>query len=145
METMKLIPMTQFVIEQSEKLVPTKIGEYLTTMLNYAKFLTQPLELWQIIPCSEDGEVLEEPTAEGKNNVDYLFEMDAYNKAKSRCLFEGFTLSEDKLTVCIKNQLFDFHISLDELEYEGYDIECLVNEKLTLTQTAKEMIFGTSR
>lgn len=108
----------------------------------YAKFISQPLALWMFVPVGDDGEVLEEPYFDGENDMYYGAAKDAYNKAKSRCLFEGFSLSEDGLSVFIKDTVSEFHISLDEIENEGYSIECLFGENLSLTPTAITQMFG---
>lgn len=59
-----------------------------------------------------------------------------YAKAKSRCLFEGFEFSEDRLSVFIKQDLSEFHLPIDDILSEGYTIECLTMEGLTLTENA---------
>lgn len=95
---MKLISMTDFVLEQKEKVnkhaIPYRI-ESLHKIENYAKFLKQPLELWMFVPCDKNGNVLEEPLhyTEFTRN-----ETNKYQQAKERCLFEGFYVSEGKDT-----------------------------------------------
>lgn len=63
---------------------------------NYAKFLKQPLELWMFVPC-ENGDVLEEPVKPWQDSImgegphlRYKEDFEKYQKAKRRCLFEGF-------------------------------------------------------
>lgn len=167
METIKLIPMTQFVIEQSENLVPTKIGNHLTDMLNYAKFLSQPLTLSMFVPTTEAGEVLEEPemymTLQNVGSMNsHATEQDCidaenFHRAKSRCLFEGLSVikSDDGYTFYNKaNHMFfyNFDGSLftgDIISPDKYLIHCVEEligmDGLTLTPTAKELIYGTSR
>ena len=63
---------------------------------NYAKLMQRPLELWMVVPCDEEGNVLEEP----ENWDNYLEfsgpevkglkkEIVEYQQAKERCWFEG--------------------------------------------------------
>ena len=97
---MKLISMTDFVLEQSEKIKKEKYGieSYYNTMqvsINYANFLKQPLNLGMFVPCDEDGNVLEKPSAESYiilETCEYSKEWIDYKKAKEKVLFEGFEL-----------------------------------------------------
>ena len=50
-----LIGMTDFVLKQYEQCISSTGRTY-----NYAKFLSQKLELWMFVPCDEDGNVFEE-------------------------------------------------------------------------------------
>jgi hypothetical protein len=60
---MKLISMTDFVLEQKSNLDFNPSNKW-KDCLNYANFLNQPLKLEMIVPCDEDGNVLEEPIDE---------------------------------------------------------------------------------
>ena len=94
---MKLISMTDFVLEQNK--LPFYYYDALwTKVINYANFLKQPLELCMFVPCDEDGNVLEEPRPqEGDNgNWNYQARFNQYQQAKERVLFEGFEFCESQ-------------------------------------------------
>lgn len=110
---MKLISMTDFVLEQYElSRNPTHFEE---NAFNYAQFLKQPLELWMFVPCDEDGNVLEEPSLLDER---YYLLLMAYEQAKERCLFEKSEYSEFLITI--------MYTTIDEI----------VNLNLKLTPTA---------
>ena len=97
---MKLISMTDFVLEQS-KLKFTNSGRWdearWYNSLKYANFLKQPLTLGMFVSC-DDGNVLEIPTKENSNNtIDHDTKLMDYNDSKSKVLFNGFyvTYSSD--------------------------------------------------
>ena len=96
---MKLISMTSFVLEQN-KILETYVN-YLRRPLfekivNYAKFLKQPLKLEMFVPCDEDGDILEEPEYYEQRlpnmMTEYNDEIYRYEQAKEKVLFEGFEL-----------------------------------------------------
>jgi len=133
---MKLISMTDFVLEQeinTPKAVNfasfTTIADYnklaYDRIISYANFLKQPLELWMFVPCDEDGNVLEEPkpenyfpidkagdkfTEEDKKGLDaYYSPMMEFEQAKERCLFEGFCFYKYQSTfVNSRNNEFNY-------------------------------------
>jgi hypothetical protein len=130
---MKLIGMTDFVLEQIKKLKSSEINilQFRNSIENYAKFLKQPLELWMFVPCAVDGEVLEKP-----QKFDFFlkhkyqsydirtgYKLDEYLKAKERCLF-------------------DFHIknAHHEILFHNDTIEDLVGNGFILTPTAIKKI-----
>lgn len=155
---MKLISMTDFVLEQNEiRLEKINKGEIDDSIIagieadnffafivsNYAKFLKQPLELWMFVPCDENGNVLEKPNA-GMFGYDHVYSN--YDKAKERVLFEGFEMYCEN--ACTNNEISVVFtksggILLDK-NYETYVenighiifIEDLTNYNLTLTQNA---------
>jgi len=92
----KLIPMTDFVLEQNESELTTR--HCFIICLNYAKFLKQPLELWMFVPCDKDGNVLkfDYPQNKAFDDVAQIEFEKQYQQAKERCLFEGFEIIEDK-------------------------------------------------
>ena len=81
--------MTDFVCENTYKW---------ELILNYAKFLKQPLELGMFVPWDEDGNVLEIPDLSDANGRQYDINIDEdkawvnYIKAKERVLIEGLDL-----------------------------------------------------
>lgn len=96
---MKLMSMTDFVLEQTELYKEDKLSvfDFALRVKKYAQFLKQPLKLEMFIPCDEDGSILSEPKCnhsfdihgevvlhhEGCNIKDW-------NKSKEKVLFEGF-------------------------------------------------------
>ncbi len=163
----KLIPMTDFVIEQTELLVkgcdgykPTAYSNYINTTTRYAKFLKQKLELWMFIPCKlVDGVwvVLKEP--DYYKNWEKAFHPKPatlklkaymeYQEAKECCLFEGFEIKDLKLdsgNKCVSKDdilhvFWQNAISKEFTLSKGISkIEDLVKYKLELTPTAIKQI-----
>lgn len=94
----KLVSMVDYVLLVAKETPTLDTEQYdwfcseqrkLESVRDYATFLRQSLELWQFVPVGEDGEVLEEPTETTSLNRKMAFE-----KAKSRCIFEGFEVIE---------------------------------------------------
>jgi len=79
----------------------------------YRNFLKQPLELWMFVPCDENGNVLEEPKRDKDTYTqdlgvlqDYdVIEVEEYNEAKDKVLFEGFEVCnrQDELICLVCN------------------------------------------
>ena len=91
---MKLISMTDFVLENAKQ--PYVEGTKYIDLVNYAKFLKQPLKLEMFIPCDEEGDILEVPTNYENRLLnmmtEYNDEVYTYNQAKEKVLFESFKL-----------------------------------------------------
>ena len=86
---MKLISMTEFVLEQREK--RNKDNIRFLDCEKYANFLNQPLTLGMFIPCDEDGNVLKEPKNNGNQSTEFFsVAFDKYQQAKDKVLFERF-------------------------------------------------------
>lgn len=88
-----LIGMTDFVIKTHNEIYDSIDSE--SMMFNYANFLRQPLELWMLVPCDEDGNVLIHPFNKiYPASMSFSNEIEDYNlkfrQAKERCLFDGF-------------------------------------------------------
>ena len=147
---MKLISMTDFVLEQTKLASESKCGiyEYIVKIRDYANLLKQPLELWMFVPCDEDGNVLELPTKENSlNTIDHESKMMDYQQAKEACIFEGFEWNvaefcdepmielEDKKGNYFCYDCEDKNFSKDE-DFFCSDIEDLLQFNLQLTQTA---------
>ena len=134
---MKLISMTDFVLEQEDFLDITN-KQKLECIIKYANFLKQPLELWMFVPVDENGNVLECPHNYGLLNLyptgDKLMDLSfkdslEFQQAKERCLFEGFDLLVGQ-TINTKNpEIFG-------KEMKDLIIEDLVKYNLQLTPTA---------
>lgn len=91
---MKLISMTDFVLEQRKllnKYINHDKGILFERCASYANFLKQPLELWMFVPYDENGNILDIP-----NHLNYdLDYIKKYKKEKERCLFDDFEVSEN--------------------------------------------------
>jgi len=129
---MKLISMTDFVLEQEQPtyLEKEEFEDVFYKIHNYAKFLKQPLELRMFVPCDENGNVLEKPNA-GMFGYDHVY--NNYNKAQERVLFEGFKVKGDFW-------LSNGELYIDEEFCENKTIEDLIDFDVTLTLTALKQL-----
>ena len=99
---MKLISMTDFVLEQNKKLknAPDAYDQY-CKIVNYANFLKTPLSLGMFIPCDENNKPLNEPscmyiyqTQIFECTADEMYRCRKYLEAKEKVIFKGFCLDE---------------------------------------------------
>jgi hypothetical protein len=129
---MKLISMTDFVLEQEQPtyLEKEEFEDVFYKIHNYAKFLKQPLELRMFVPTDENGNVLEKPNA-GMFGYDHVY--NNYNKAQERVLFEGFKVKGDFW-------LSNGELYIDEEFCENKTIEDLIDFDVTLTLTALKQL-----
>ena len=147
---MELISMTDFVLEQNEKLRKDIHDNYNKLLIpqccdrifNYANFLKKPLKLGYFIPCDEEGDILEEPTNYEKRLLnmmtEYNDEVYTYYQAKQRVLFEGFEYDKENDWVTY-NEFARFFVS--ELQNgKVEDLFKLIKDEITLTGTAKKEI-----
>lgn len=113
---MKLISTTDFVLEQSEYIKSDMIGygEFIDKVVNYAKFLKQPLKLEMFVPC-----VNEEPFNYSKHG-----NAEQYEKAKEKVLFEGW-----------EKRIKDYKLFKEHLDSFN-SIEDVIGWDLTLTPNA---------
>lgn len=104
---MKLISMTDFVLENQDKIYNKEdSGIFACRVINYANFLKQPLKLEMFVPCNESENVLK-PCGCSSDKGTCKKEYD-YQKAKEKVLFEGFKDIE----------AIDYHISRNRtIEY----------------------------
>lgn len=134
---MKLISNTFFGKQLTEKYLNgfNNLTYYQRIRSYYDNFLSQPLELWMFVPCDENGNVLEKPTA-GMFGYDYVY--NNYNKAKERVLFDGFELVEYNAFIKIVRQNGDINksVGLGFSKVKERTIESLVFMDLTLTPNA---------
>lgn len=97
---MKLISMTDFVLEQS-KILQASLSfnlsrnakahaSYADRTTNYANFLSKPLTLVMFVPCDDLGNIINKPlkTEEAK------YDWEIYQQAKEMVLFENFEVDE---------------------------------------------------
>lgn len=143
---MELISMTAFVIKSHNTIEDVADSE--SAMYNYANFLEQPLTLGMLVPCDEDGNVLEEPKfwREKYNDDIPKNEFDLctkYHEAKEKVLFEGFSIESEKFFgVCfydvVRNK--DTYVFVKDKDWEKLNdyntIENLVLYNLPLTLNA---------
>ena len=92
--------MTDFVLEQSEKIKKEKYGieSYYNTMqvsINYANFLKHLLKLEMFVPCDENGNILEDVTGQGMIPY-YVEKVHSFLTAKEKVLFKVFKISVEK-------------------------------------------------
>lgn len=136
MKEIKLISMTDFVI-QNENMVKTteiEMSKDLYNLAQYAHFLKQPLKLGMFVPCDEDDNVLEEPvysepTSENEiGNLDELIYQ--FNLAKDRVLFDGFTVENGIIFLSNKQ------ILIQKSLLEKMKIEDIISANLILTQSS---------
>lgn len=98
---MKLINMTDFVLRETNS--PTTLAESFQRCVTYANFLKQPLKLEMFVPVDEEGNFMEEPLQEHytdcneeQNAKDWLYNLEKYEQAKEKVLFEGIDLDTAK-------------------------------------------------
>lgn len=158
---MKLISMTEFVLEQDKQRKDFSRHEnqnVLAIIINYANFLTQPLTLGMFVPCDEDGNVLKKPernrylaSSERWGVSELNPEWKEYDEAKERVLFEGCVLEYDDHRVpFIKINNWEImptndYLGWDENGNEQYfheSIESMIGwiEDIELTPTALKQI-----
>ncbi|MBP1165021.1 hypothetical protein JOE44_001905 [Chryseobacterium sp. PvR013] len=168
---MKLIPLSDFVLEQEKKLenilterLPIiKTTSALSKIIDYAKFLKQPLKLGMFLPMDKHGVVLEplQFCCTGSDcgcmgmpvNVSSQEEIDEYYQAEDKVLFNGFRskpaineVFNDSLKLTIYLEMFQF-MNVHENGLGGGDligstIEALAHADLgiELTPSALEAI-----
>jgi hypothetical protein len=129
--------MTDFVLQQDITDIKQR-----DSIVNYANFLKQPLNLGMLVPCDNDENILEEPIYT-TNHSDgcYCKECEEetkrcsnlqnqYQKAKEKVLFEGFENSTiDELKIMFK--ICKLNIIEDLLNYK---------EEIQLTENAIKQI-----
>lgn len=137
-----LIPASDFIIEQENYISQFSTREARTfepynAIVNYAKFLKQPLTLGMFLPCDEQGHRL--------SNQHFY-----YLEAKERVLFEGFEI-KDSSNGAYKGYIFKITAhEYAQIEYNlttkrffaGLEkIEDLIDYKIKLTPTALKQIY----
>lgn len=152
---MKLISMTDFVLEQDSR---QGISKMLSKILSYAEFLKQPLTLGMFVPVDDYGVVLEEPNEKEQEGTPFekpftpSKEYLTYQKAKGKVLFEGFEcmhLGFSTIVIQREENVDDRFISIDfyrthkVFEIKGIEhktIDDLINYDLKLTESAIKQI-----
>lgn len=155
MEAFILKSMTDFVLEQNEKLRKDIHDNYNKLLIpqccdrifNYANFLKKPLKLGYFIPCDENDVPLEEPkhydlwkkhgsfTQYGESIV---YKCNKFYESKQRVLFEGFEYDGLYIEYKINNLNRFFKDELRKGTIE--DLLVQIDDKIKLTETAKKEI-----
>lgn len=112
MEIVRLISMTDFVIEQRKNKDTDNIRRFWACE-RYAEFLMQPLKLEMFVPCDNEGNVLETTRKPLSPASDEDWDKwNEYTNAKVKVLFEGFEVCNRNSEMdCVVNK--NFHLSTD--------------------------------
>ena len=145
---MKLIPLSDFVLEQKKRIEKSgwqsTVENSLEIIFNYTNFLKQPLTLGMFVPVDEEGNVLKEtPPFQfyGEHTSDTVKRVWGYKEAKEKVLFEGFEVGKfgfkDQYYVKLgsnENSIYPFP------NVRNYVVEDLVDLGIELTPSALEAI-----
>ena len=136
---MKLISMTDFVLEQSKRIMNVEIThlESHNQIVNYANFLKQPLKLEMFVPCDDNGNVLEGIIGNGMIH-NYSEKVKQYEQAKDKVLFDGFDIYSN-------GDLHNAFVTFESSRLEIMNVENLITDfqySFYLTSNAIERIFG---
>ena len=145
---MKLIKMTDFVEEIRDEM--TLKGElnfketkkYFDKVFNYSDFLKQPVKLEMLVPCDENGNIIDKV-----DFFDERFELKKmiYDEAKEKVLLEGFTF-KDNVVLLNNNIFYSSGIGCNYFFMHYQTIEDLSNHflanEIILTQAAIKLIHG---
>lgn len=151
---MKLIPLSEYVLQEEKTLdnilnenLPTiKIAESYDRIVNYTKFLRQPLTLSMFVPVDENGNVLTEPDSDNyEDGIVYYEKLNKYVEAKEKVLFEGFEVGYDGASIISVDPVSE---DLPRLSFDKNDGDCrpyktvedLVQYGLPLTPSALKLI-----
>jgi hypothetical protein len=118
---MKLISMTNFVLDQNKKFEPSIAILKLDKLVKYAHFLNQPVELGMFVPCGKNGAIL-----------DYS---DRFKSCEKGALY-GKALEKVLFKTEIDISTAKFHVS------QNRRIEYFTTFEIELTETAVKYIFG---
>lgn len=113
-------------------------------VLNYAKFIKQPLKLEMFVPCDEEGNVLEKPISpkyfDPTEPVPEEVEQEFYNydKAKEKVLFEGFEITHlnERISFFKRGHCVLTYSFVKQNFIGNQDVEKLLGWDLTLTHSA---------
>jgi len=146
---MKLIPLSEYVLLQVEKREKMEItqDDLLRLIVNYTKFLRQPLTLSMFVPADEDGNVLKKPDRSnfGVWTKEFWKRKSEFEKAKEKVLFKGFHIEwHSEIIIGIKNDS-EVSIAFDKktgLHGVKQNVEWLCSYGLPLTPSALKMIIS---
>lgn len=142
--------MTDFVLEQD---LPQPIGRTAGQMVKFGLFLKQKLELWMFVPCKfVDGVwvVLDSYFYDQFNSGrlvtdEEMKEVEQYQEAKDRVLFEGFSLeNKGEFTTWIQKDnhsiCFTDRGKININSQNERTVEDVIKYKFILTLTAQKQI-----
>lgn len=102
-----LISGTDYNIQQFDLLFTDKISRdtFIDRVITYLRFLKKPIEKNMFVPCDELNNILEEPLQEHytdcneeQNSKHWLNDLEKYNQAKERVLFDGWGFFQNSLS-----------------------------------------------
>jgi len=139
---MKLIQMTDFVLEYDEKRVGMR--DYCNLIVNYATFLKQPLQTNMFVVMDETNDPMENPDIYSEESEELEYYRNKYLKQSESVLFKGFKLSSIGM-MHVKNKNIFIGLGFENGIFQT--VEDLVNypnwpkyEEIELTEIAKKMI-----
>lgn len=112
-----LISTTDFNIQQFDLLFYEQLTEsqYIDRVVRYAKILKRPIHKNMFAPCQSNGDIIEEPLQKDytdcndeQNKIDWLCDLDKYNKSKETVLFKDwgfFVNSLSAVEIGIRNEV----------------------------------------
>lgn len=126
---MKLMSMTEFVLQENYKIQSIMLPEiFIKQVINYAKFLKQPLKLEMFIPCNGQGEILNyeeirESVKEGTEN------WGIWEQAVNNVLFKGFEVEKNICFNGLQRTTVDYGIFIPTMG--TLTVEDLINNNKT--------------
>ncbi|MCQ4139211.1 hypothetical protein [Chryseobacterium sp. EO14] len=150
MKDKKLIPLSDFVLEENKKQgqsmklsdFHSNLAESYDLIVSYTNFLKQPLTLGMFVPVDKHGNVLKYKGFKASYK-----KSQKYYKADEKVLFEGFQLTYNGFSIDAidKQKDADYRLSFnkDGQCRQYYNIEELINSDyppLTLTRSALKAI-----
>ena len=166
---MRVIPTTAYVgIVHQENMKRSNEGNrtaeesanyFQAKILMHHTLITQDLEMWMVLPCDQDGNLIEKPLRKNlfigdvpedhegpvycdEDEFDYF--TDQYEQAKARCLFEGFVpgfIGNEYIVADHEQYQFGFHA--DTGKYKGSQrvtVENLAYLEIDMTEAGIEAI-----
>lgn len=138
---MKLISMTDFVLKYDSvkfQSNPMSYVEPFSNILEYAKFLKQPITLSMFIPCDEEGNILIEPTKDDLSFYTHrnLSIQEEFKQAKEKVLFEGFKARITKSGFKAIKKGLEISVSVDS----KITVEDLVFDDIMLSDSSLNQI-----
>ena len=116
--------------------------KYFDKVFNYSDFLKQPVKLEMLVPCDENGNIIDKV-----DFFDERFELKKmiYDEAKEKVLLEGFTF-KDNVVLLNNNIFYSSGIGCNYFFMHYQTIEDLSNHflanEIILTQAAIKLIHG---
>ena len=146
---MKLISMTDFVLQEQKggqqvNSITSQLHYRLRCIKKYAEFLKQEIKIEMLVPCDENGEILERPVFQENFSEEQLCDFqilrEEFEEAESNVLFYDvdYFYDEGRLTIKFGDRFTHF----EDLK-NGYiieDLACWYN--LSIKPNIVQRIFG---